>query len=66
MKKTAIALAAAGLLLAGCTSSPDSSPVPSGPKGDQGTSVTEVRLSDGTRCAVMDMIRGVAITCDWH
>lgn len=29
------------------------------------TNVSEIRLSDGTRCAVIDRSKAAAISCDW-
>lgn len=41
-------------------------PADTAPEGDNGTAITEVRLSDGTRCAVMDSPKGKALSCDWE
>ncbi|MCW2768171.1 MAG: hypothetical protein JWO11_4130 [Nocardioides sp.] len=65
MRTAVIALAAvAAGFVVGCSSAA----LAGGPEGDAGTSVTEVRLSDNTRCAVMDKpgSGGAAIDCDWR
>lgn len=46
-------------------STPATAPADTTPQGDDGTAITEVRLSDGTRCAVMDANNGKALSCDW-
>ncbi len=54
-----------GILLTGCSSASSSQSEPSGPEGYRGTPVTEIHLSDGTRCAVMDG-SSEDVTCDWN
>lgn len=56
--------ATGGILLAGCGSAASSQNEPPGPAGNRGTPVTEVYLSDGTRCAVMDG-SSEDLSCDW-
>lgn len=64
MRRSHVYLLAATALLLGiataCTATANA-----GPKGDGGTTITEIHLSDGTRCAVMDKDKGAALTCEW-